>query len=149
VKGVPNWAVAAFPDKLMLLRCHPHAHPGEIRQPADMVPVRVCEQDGPQRRWVVACGLQLVRRGLQEAVGGDGGPQHHWQGPKLFIDVAAKAGINEEIALWVFHKHACHGKLTALEQQRAHPRHQGVDGQLPRRPGRGQGARVGFGFRQG
>ena len=80
-----------------------------------MVPGRMGQQNGTQRFLVVASSLHLVEGGLLHTIRSDS-TQAPRQRPKLLVDVAAEAGVDEQVTLWVLHLGSGHGKVAPLEQ---------------------------------
>jgi hypothetical protein len=95
------------------------------------------QKNGVQRVRVVASCLKLVSGGLPQTIGGDS-TERDGHGPKLLVDVAAKPGINEQVALWVLDQSSGHGKVAPVEERSStvteggntmvDPSHQGENG---------------------
>src|SRR6266513_2605102 len=108
-----------------------------------MVPGRMGQQNGTQRF--------LVEGGLLHTIRSDS-TQAPRQRPKLLVDVAAEAGVDEQVTLWVLHLGSGHGKVAPLEQRASaisegrnamvHASYHREDGEVLRRRGRGLRPRV-------
>jgi hypothetical protein len=156
-EGFTELALSTRPNELVLLPCDPHRQTWKVWQAADMVPVRMGQQNGTQRLLVVAGSLHLIDGGLPHTIWSDN-TQAPRQRAKLLVNVTAEAGVDEQVALWVLYQGSGHGKFAPLEQRAAaisegrdamvHASHHREDGEVRRGRGRGQRSRVGFGLRQ-
>jgi hypothetical protein len=106
-EGFAELALSTWADELVPLRSDPHGDVGKVGQAADMVPMTMGQKNGAQRFLVVAGSFHLIDGGLLDTIRSDN-TQAPRQRPKLLVDVAAEAGVDEQVALGVIHQGSGH-----------------------------------------